>query len=141
MQLQSALAEVKEKIDDKVENIGKFVLSLSADTDAIKVEEERLASRRKAIDNRISWLKNYLLQEMTVANVDKVKRDVLTVSIRVNPPSVNVITLDDIPTQYRRIIPETWQPDKKTIIDHFKDTGEIVPGVEVVTDKKSIVIK
>ena len=27
------------------------------------------------------------------------------------------------------------------IIDHFKGTGEIIDGVEMITDKKSIVIK
>lgn len=140
-ELKAKLEEVKEHIEDKVENVGKFVLSLEAGITAIKSEEERLSSRRRVIESRIDWLKNYLLQEMTLADLEKVKRDVLTVLVRLNPPSVNVLDPESIPQQFRRVIPETWQPDKKTIIDHFKDTGEIVPGIEVITDKKSVQIR
>ena len=139
--LQTSLAEVKDQLGNKVENIGKFCLSLKATLEAIKAEETRLASRRQVIENRIDWLRNYLLQEMTVAGIDKVQRDVLTVSIRVNPPSVNVIREDDIPQEYRVVIPETWHPDKKLIIEHFKNTGEIIPGVSIIADKKSVQIR
>lgn len=139
--LQVCLDDIKDQLENKVENIGKFYLSLKATLEAIKAEETRLASRRQAIENKANWLKGYLLQEMTVASVDKVQRDVVTVSVRVNPPSVNVVKEDDIPQEYRVIIPEKWQPDKRLIIDHFKDTGEIVPGVEIITDKKSVQIR
>ncbi len=37
--------------------------------------------------------------------------------------------------------PETWQPDKTTILEHFKNTGELIPGIEIITDKKSINIR
>lgn len=140
-QLQLDLADLKEKIEDKVENIGKFILSLEADTTGIKAEEERLSSRRVAIVNRVRWLKDYLLQEMTVAQVDKVKRDVLTVSVRTSPPSVNVLDMDAIPEQFRRVIPEKWEVDKKEMIANFKGTGEIPAGTEIITNKKSIVIR
>ena len=135
------LGEIQGRFEDKAENIGKLYLSLQADVNALKSEEERLESRRQTIERKSEWLKRYLLQELIVANIDKVKRDVLTISVRVNPPSVNVVDEEVIPQEFRRVIPETWQPDKKQIIEHFKNTGEIIAGVEMITDKKRVEIK
>jgi hypothetical protein len=78
---------------------------------------------------------------MTVANINKIKGDVLDLSLRANPPSVNIIDNDSIPDDYRKIIPESWQPDKISILKAFKDNGEIVSGCEIITDKKTLVIK
>ena len=127
-EFQKALGEIQGQFQDKVENIGKLFLSFQADVTAIKSEEERLQSRRQSIEHKADWLKGYLLQEMTAVGIEKVRRDVLTVSLRTNPPSVNVLDQEAIPIEFRRIIPETWQPNKPSILSHFKSTGEIVAG-------------
>lgn len=139
--INSALANVKDNIENKVDNIAKLVLENKATVEAIKSEEKRLAARRQAIDNNIEWLKNYLLVEMTSIQLFKVKKDVVTVSIQDNPPSVEIGILDLIPDEYRRVIPEHWEPDKKAILEHFKQTGEIVPGVDLILNKKHVSIR
>jgi DNA mismatch repair ATPase MutS len=45
---QDTLQAIEEVLEDKVENIGKFVRCLDADIEAIKSEEKRLADKRKA---------------------------------------------------------------------------------------------
>ena len=139
--LENALKEVKDNIEEKSENIAKFILSLNAEVDTIKAEETRLLTRRKSIENRTMWLKDYLLRELEAVNIDKIKRELITISVRDNPPSVKVIDEELIPKEYRRIIPETWEVEKRAIIDQFKSTGEIVDGVEIITDRKSLQIK
>ena len=141
LNIAESLSGIKDEIENKVENIAKLVLSLKADAEVVKTEEERLNKRRKAIENKVEWLKDYLLTEMLAVNVLKVKREVLSVTVQNNPPSVEIHTLDLIPSDYRKVIPETWQPDKKAIIEHFNTTGEIVDGTEVITSKKHIVIR
>ena len=111
-EIQASLNNIKEQIGDKVESIAKIVLSLNSGVEAIKAEEDRLAKRREAMRNNMEWLKNYLLVEMLSTNTLKVKRDLLTVAVADNPPSVEVVNLDMIPIEYRRVIPETWKPDK-----------------------------
>ena len=140
-ELSAKLSDTTIDLGEKAENIGKYILSLEADVAAIRTEEERLASRKKSIENKASWLKDYLLREMMTAGIPKIKRELFTVSIRNNPPSVNVIDVEQLPNDFRRIIPETWQPDKKAILEHFKGSGEILPGVEMVVDKKRLEIK
>ena len=136
--IQSMLSNIKAEIEDKVENIAKLVLSCKADIEAIKYEEQRLTARRQALNNKVEFFKNYLLNEMTAMGIDKIKREVLTVSIRTNPPSIEVVDENKIPEEYRHW---TWALEKKLMIDHFKQTGEILSGINVITDKKSVVIR
>lgn len=140
-EIQVSLDDIKEQIGDKVENIAKIVLSLKGSIETIKAEEDRLATRKSGMVGNMEWLKNYLLVEMTSSNTLKVKRDLLTVAVADNPPSIEVVDLELIPAEYRRVIPETWQPDKKAMIDHFKETGEIISGTDVVSNKKHITIR
>lgn len=139
--LTNLLNEVQEDIQDKIEAIGKVILSQEADLKVVTDEISRLNARSKTIGNKISWLKEYALQEMVLAKIEKVKREVVTVSVRTNPPSVNVIDENSIPDDYRVTIPESWQVDKQAINQHFKDTGELTPGTEMITDKKRIEVR
>jgi hypothetical protein len=136
-----ALAQLRDELEGKAENIGKLILSMQTSIGAISTEENRLASRRRVLENKIAHLKGYLLQELTAAGIDKVERDVVTVSLRKAPPSCVVINQDEIPYEFRRTIPETWEPDKKAIIEQFKQTGLIVPGIQIVADKKTLQVR
>jgi len=127
--LLDTLDAIEDSIEDKAENTAKLIRSWEAEANAIKEEEKRLAERRKAVENRISSLKLYLQIQLEVAGIDKVKRPTLTVSIRNNPPSVNISDETLIPSTY--MIP---QPDKisKTEIAKVLKSGEFVPGAELV---------
>lgn len=140
-ELDQTLASIKDQIEDKVENIAKIVLDAKSSIEVIKLEEKRLYDRRKAIINTVEWLKNYLLTEMVSANIYKIKKEVITISVQNNPPSVEVIEPEAIPKEYRVIIPEHWEPDKTRIIEHFKETGEIVSGTDVILNKKHVSIR
>jgi len=139
--ITAILSEVKEQFNEKVENIGKMVLSLKADAETLKLEEQRLSKRRHTIEAKSEWLETYLKNELTNTGVDNVKGTLVTVSLRKNPASVNILNAEAIPEIYRTVIPESWQPDKKAILTQFKNTGEIVDGCEIINDKKHLEIK
>ncbi len=140
-QIVEHLDNIKAQFNEKVVNTGKVILTLKAEVKAVKSEIDRLAARQKSLEHKAEWLESYLLDNMIDAKQNKVEGDVLSISIRPNPPSVKIINLAEIPNSFCIHIPEGWQPDKKLIADHFKRTGEVVAGVEIVTDKKSVVIK
>lgn len=137
----ASLGNIKDDIEEKISSIGKLVLELKSQAESIKAEEDRLSKRKSGVIGRMEWLKSYLLVEMQTTNILKVKRDVITVSVQNSPPSAEVANLELIPIEFIRIIPEKREADKKAIIEHFKDTGEIVAGVDVVTNRKYIVIR
>ena len=140
-EIEETLANIKDEIEDKVSSIGKLVLEMKSDIESVKAEEDRLARRRSGFASKMEWLKLYLLAEMLSTNTLKVKKDVISVSVQSNPPSVELIDLELVPEQYIRVIPEQQEPDKKAIIEQFKDTGEIVPGINIITDKKFVSIR
>ncbi|MBL7061249.1 MAG: siphovirus Gp157 family protein [Dehalococcoidia bacterium] len=135
------LKAIEDSFDRKVENIAKLCLSLESNIAALKQEEARLHDRRSSMEHTLDWLKDYTLDQMTAIGVESVKRDTVSVSVRVNPPSVHIYRLEDVPLEFCSHVPDVWQPDRKRILDHFKATGEILPGVDIVSDKKRIEIK
>ena len=135
------LQEIQDNLEHKVENIAKLCLSLQASAEAIKKEEIRLEARRSALERKDDWLRRYLQGQMLSVGVERVKRDTVTVTIRQNPPSVEVLEPDTVPLSFCRIIPEQRVVDKRSILDYFKATGELVDGVAVITDRKRIEIK
>lgn len=140
-ELETALGNIKEVFRDKALNIGKLVLSLKSDEDAISSEIKRLSDRKQAVSNRTERIKSYLAQEMEVTNEDKIKDEVITISLVNNPPSVQVVNEEAIPANYWRTIPETKEIDKRSILDEYKESGGIVHGVNIITDKKHILIR
>jgi hypothetical protein len=129
---QDTLSSLEEAIDDKTENMAKLIRCLESDCKAIKEEEQRLADRRKALENRISSVKEYLQNQLEVAGLDKVKRPTVTVSIQLNPPSVLVKDESLIPSHY--MVPVPAKLDKKAVLSFLKEGGE-VPGCEIQQSK------
>ena len=134
------LIGIEDAFNGKVENVGKFIKSLQADVEAIKAERQRLAAREKTLGRKADWLKAYLLHALRAAGKPKVKGHVLTVSLRKAPISCEVLDADELPGDFKREVTEV-KVDRNGIIAHFKSTGEILPGVRMVTDKQTISIR
>jgi uncharacterized protein YlxW (UPF0749 family) len=126
--LKDTLESIEEEINDKAENIAKLIKNLNADVDALKIEEKRLADRRKSLENKVTHLKEYLQNQLEVAGLDKVKRPTLTISIQNNPPSVKVLD-EKLLSDY--MIPVEPKLDKKAILTALKE-GMEVSGAELV---------
>lgn len=62
--IQNTLEGIEFEFTEKVENIAKLIKGLEAEEKAIKEEEERLSKRRKALENKREWLKQYLMENM-----------------------------------------------------------------------------
>jgi hypothetical protein len=126
------LSAISESLEDKVESTAKFIRCLDGDIEAIKAEEKRLADKRKVLENKVSSIKEYLQNEMEFSGIDKVKRPTLTVSIQLNPPSVEVLDESVIPSIF--MIPQPEKIDKKAILKALKD-GEEIPGCEITQSR------
>jgi len=139
--LFSRLDEIKDNIGNKAENIGKLWLELQGEAKAVGAEIERLAKHKSRFESNSQWLKDYLLRELPLAKIEQVKRPTVTVTIRDNPPSVNIIDEEAVPRDFKRHVPERWDVDKKSILENHKAGGEAVQGAEIITDKKRIDIR
>ena len=120
-------------------NIGLLIKSLDADVYALEVEIGRLTERKRIRANRRARLYQYLQENLP----EDTKWDFTRVSIRfqLNPPSVAVTDEGEVESRFLRIIPQSYEVDKKAIKDYWKETGKVPPGVTIVDDVKRLVVK
>ena len=123
-------AEAETELTDKVENIAKLIKNFEASEEAYKNEANRLSEQAKVYRNRINSLKRYVQQTMEFNDIDKVSGNLFTVSLRNNSVYSMDISKDaKIPNEY--YIPQPSKLDRRKLLDHIKDTGEIFDGVSV----------
>jgi hypothetical protein len=116
--------------------------------DAIKAEEQRLAARRRAIENRVRWLKDSYLREMlSKLGTDKLKGTLCTVALQKNPPSVKgeldelaLRELAVIAPELVRVVPATFALDRKAALEYHK-SGQALPTGLVVEQSASVRIR
>lgn len=118
-------------LEAKAQNVALFAQNLEATAAAIKEAEAGMAKRRKAIENRVAHLKDYMLAGMLVAGVKKIEGPYLRLSVRHNPEAVEIFDAQQIPAEFmRQPEPPPATPDKAAIKAAIK-AGQDVPGVKL----------
>ena len=116
----------------KIEGVACWVKNLVAEVAAMKAEEEKLMRRRKANENRIRSLKDYLAFALCGQRFNGVRADV---SFR-QTPSVAVDDVEKIPREYLRI-KTTVDPDKIALKKAL--ANGTVPGVHIEMTTSTII--
>ena len=119
-----------------------YALNLKSDAMTIKAHCEEMTAKRKTYEQRAEKLLDYVLRNMQAVGVSEIKDrgGLYAAKIAKNPPSVNVVNADEISNEFVKV-EQVSSIDKKAILQHFKATGEIVAGVEIITDKQRLSIK
>lgn len=133
LSLEKALQSIEENIEIKAENTAKLIKGIDIDIEVIKIEEKRLADRRKALENKKEGIKAYLENHLRIMGIDKVKTPLFTVALQNNPPSVNILDEKLIPKDYKKVV-TTTSISKKELLDDLKQEL-IIPGAEMKQTK------
>lgn len=126
--LNSALENIDDEIETKADNIAKVLRDFDGDIEALKSEEERLAKKRKAIENRQKHLKEYLQNAMLVLDKRKFKTDLFSFNIQKNAPSLKILDESKIPEDYYKIEKKLNKNDLKEAVKNglFEDAAELI---------------
>lgn len=122
------LSAIEEPLNDKAENIARFIKNLEAEADVYRKESQKMTEKATARTNKAKRMKIYLQESLELAGLDKVKGDLFTVSIQNNPQSVEVLNENVIPKNY--FVEQNPQLDKKALLADLKG-GVQVEGVEI----------
>lgn len=76
--------------EDKAEAVAVTIKSLIAECNALRSEEQALATRRKAKDSRASWLTGYLYAQMLQMGCAKLETPRGALTIKKNPEALVV---------------------------------------------------
>lgn len=129
----AALDGLNEERDAKIANIGLLVKELRSDVDARKFVIKRLQEKNKAADNRIEWLKNYIM-----SHIDKpVKTPLVSVYKQAGRESIVIDDIDQIPEKFIKVEKSV----DKTALKKDVEEGFEYAGFHIAQGNDSIVIK
>lgn len=128
--LEQRLEAVTEQQLTKVESYVGLIRKLEALAEYDDAEAARLKERRDRKRRSSEWLRARLQEHLHRTGQERIETGRYTISLRLNPPAVQVLEPQMLPSEYTRT-KITVDPDKKAILDHFKTTGEIVPGCDI----------
>ena len=128
-ELEEALESITDNIQIKAENMAKLIKSIEGNINVLKDEEKRLQTKRRALENKVISIKEYLEEQLKAMNLNKVQGNLFTVSIQKNPQSVNILNEDLIPEQFK-VTKTTTSIDRKELLAALKE-GREIEGAEI----------
>ncbi len=129
--LIDTLEAIEGAIEVKATGIIAVTRNITSQIEAIKAEEKRLADMRKARENQIKRLKEYVLENMQQTGKDKIKTDLGVMRIQPSPAALRITKPEDVPAEYQTIVPEHYEVDNERVKAALKE-GKAVPGAELV---------
>ena len=130
---QHALIATKLNLDDDFKqralSIAAFISNLDLEANALKVMEQRIATRRRANEIKVEGLKSYLLTTMSAMNIKDISNHQLRLVVRNNPCRVVFDDEDSIPAEFKEVI-STIKISKSAIGERLK-AGETVTGAHL----------
>ena len=133
-------SELTMLLQQKSQNIIGYTKNVELTINAMKEEEDRIASNRKVLENKLTRFKQYVKECMENNGITKIETGLGTLSIAKSPASVEIINEEAIPSEFKQEI-VTVKIDKTKIKNNFKETGEIPDGVNIITTNTSLRIK
>ena len=131
--LNQLLAEFKNKSNDLL----RYCLNIEADINAIGEHVKALVDRKKSLEKKKEAIIEYVFNNMKMNDINEIKdkNSLFIAKIAKNPPSVNILDDAIVPEEFKSV--ETIEKiDKKAILQHCKNTGEVVAGVEIVSKER-----
>ncbi|MGZ8246222.1 siphovirus Gp157 family protein [Methylomagnum sp.] len=127
--VNDTLEALTGELEDKAVNVAKFLRNMEALAEAIKAAEADMAKRRKTLESRVQWLKDYLKGNMERTGITKIECPYFKLSVQNNPPAVHILDEDAVPAEFKEEV-VSWKIDK-TAIKKAVQSGQTVPGVSL----------
>lgn len=130
--VRDTLEGLTGEITIKATNVARFIANQDAFADAVEEAAKAMAERARRLRRRADGIRQYLLVQMQIAEIERIEAPEFTLAIRKNPPAVVVDSLEDLPSEYLAPPPPPPEPkaDKKAIAAAIK-AGAIVPGAHL----------
>ena len=132
--------QLADALQTKSNNIIAYYQDQNTLLNAIDEEIKRLQEYKKITKNKIDRYKEYVKSNMDLLGIEKISTDLGVISIAKSPISVEILDEQQIPDEYKEVV-TTIKIDKKKIADNFKETGEIIDGVNIITNNTNLRIK
>lgn len=124
--LESAKDELLKTIDGKIENILDYISDCKAKQEQLKAEEERLAKKRKTLENKTEYLKGMLMWFMKTNNQTKAEFGTWDVTVAKTAGKVVLdINEESLPSWCKKV---TYTADKTVLKAQMIDGKAFIEG-------------
>ena len=125
-------------IEDKADSYAVVNQNITNEITALKAEEERLRTRRSALERNQMRLMKAIREAMNALGKTKIKTEKFTFSISKNGGLQPIkVDAEKLPDKFKKMIVE---PDNEHIREAIK-AGETIEGVEVLPRGEHLTIK
>jgi chromosome segregation ATPase len=121
----------------KVDNVAGYLAHCEAQQAFAAEEVKRLQQRKQSWERKQERLESSIERVMQIAGKTKLEGRVNTLTLKACPPSVEVLDQKLVPSQYLRTT--VTESVDKVIAKVDLKAGIAVPGLALVTDRKSVV--
>lgn len=122
------LEQLQEDRKTKLENIALYIKNTEAEAKAIKAEEEKLAKRRKSLENKAERLRNLMITSMQASKEPMLETARCKAKLKDNEQT-EILDLDSIPEEYIKV--KVDRSADKTAIKKAIKAGEEVAGAQL----------
>lgn len=138
------LTGIEGEFEVKAESVAQYIKQLSSEAEAIKAEEKALAARRKAKENSVTRMKDYLKNCMDAMNLKKIETAKAKISIRNNAASLKI----DDEQAFIQMLEATGRTElinyaapelKKTDIKNLIKKGEELTGARLEASQSLVI--
>jgi hypothetical protein len=136
--INDTLEALAGELEDKAVNVAKFVRNMETMAEAIKAAEADMAKRRRALESRVQWLKDYLKSNMEHSGITHIDCPYFKLSVQNNPPAVHILDENLVPSEFKEPV-VNWKIDKSAIKRAIQ-AGQNVAGASL-TNGMRLVIK
>ena len=98
--INDTLEGLEGQIQEKSINVAKVLRNMEETAKSIKEAEKKMFDRRKAIENRVLSLKDYLKSNMEATGIQKIECPWFRLAIQKNPASVEIHDEKQLPDEY-----------------------------------------
>jgi hypothetical protein len=132
--LITALDSIDSDLSIKLNNYRSIIFSKKTENEFIDMEINRLKKRKHRNTKLIDNLKNFIMLNLKKLGKTQYQTSLYTISIRKNPPSVNIIDEHLVPIKYKSI-EEIIKIDKKEIAKDLKENKNVT-GCELTQSER-----
>jgi hypothetical protein len=144
--INDTMEAMQAPIEEKVENIVKYMKSLEALADAKKLEAKRLNDSASSDLKKVEWFKNYMADNLKKANITKLQAGIFSLGWR---KGTEVVQIDEskLPSFQER--PDLYVAQEPKLLGKtdlkkrvkMLEEGYEIPGVSLVRNEDSLTIK
>lgn len=131
--VRDTLEALQGGLVQKGQAVAAYALNLSAEIEALKAHEKRVAAKRKTLEGREEWLRGYLKSNMERCGINEIKAidGTFTAKLGKGRPSV-VIDNEKLLPDDSEFVRWKREVDKTAIAAAIKN-GQEVPGAHLET--------